>query len=221
MSSTPSTRLLIVRHGRSEWNAQGRWQGHADIPLDDEGQRQAATAAEVLGTFDGVWASDLQRAMLTAQIIAEIIGIGPVQIDPRLRETDVGPWEGLRRHEVEDRWPGFLEAQQRPEGFEDYDLAAGRLMAAMRDIAAMHRGGEVLIVSHGGVIRSVLRTLTDTDSHLSNLSGCWFGVDDDGRITASEVISLLHRPDAPTTGAGAGAGAGAGTSTTRLTDQVL
>ena len=91
----PATRLLVARHGQSEWNALGRWQGHADVPLSDDGMRQAADAGLALGTFDAVWASDLQRALLTAQIIAEIIGIGPVMIDARLRETDVGPWQGL------------------------------------------------------------------------------------------------------------------------------
>ena len=190
VTSTPRTRLLVVRHGRSEWNAQHRWQGLADIPLDDEGQRQAAQAAEVLGTFDGVWASDLQRATLTAQIIAELVGMGPVQIDPRLRETDVGPWEGLDRDAVEAGWPGYLAAKMRPEGFEDYAAAAERVMAAFRDIAAAHRGGEVLIVSHGGVIRAVLREVADIDPHIVNLAGCWFEVDAAGCIVAGDVVSL-------------------------------
>jgi len=186
-----TTRLLVVRHGRSVWNTQGRWQGHADIPLDDEGMQQAVVAAEVLGAFDAVWASDLQRATLTAQIIAELHGIGPVLIDPRLRETDVGPWEGLRAHEVEAGWPGFLAAKQRPEGFEPYPDAAARVLAALVDIAAQHRGGEVLVVSHGGVIRAVRRALDSADPHMPNLSGSWFSVDVSGRVSAGEVVELV------------------------------
>lgn len=186
-----STRFLVVRHGRSVWNAEGRWQGHADIPLDDEGERQAAAAAEVLGAFDAVWASDLQRASLTAQIIAELHGVGPVQVDPRLRETDVGPWEGLRHDEVEAGWPGYLAARRRPDGFEDYSAAASRALAALVDIAALHPGGDVLVVSHGGTIRAVRRHLDAPDPMLSNLSGSWFSVDMHGRIEAGELVSLL------------------------------
>lgn len=198
---TRVTRLLVVRHGRSVWNAEGRWQGHADIPLDEEGLRQAAAAAEVLGSFDAVWASDLQRASLTAQIIAELHGIGPVQLDARLRETDVGPWEGLRHDEVEAGWPGFLAARRRPEGFEDYAAAAERALAALADIAEAHAGGDVLVVSHGGTIRAVRRHLDAADPMLSNLAGSWFSVDDRRRVTAGDLVRLLDPPaDAATPG---------------------
>jgi broad specificity phosphatase PhoE len=202
MSGSPSsasghTRLLVVRHGRSEWNSQGRWQGHADIPLDDAGMHQAAAAAEVLGAFDAIWASDLQRATLTAQIIAELHGVGPVQIDPRLRETDVGPWEGLQAAEVEAGWPGFLADHRRPEGFEPYADAAARVLASLVDIAAAHRGGDVLVVSHGGVIRAVRRALDSPDPHMPNLSGSWFSVDPHGRVAAGEVVVLVDHSSSP------------------------
>ena len=192
----PLTRVLVVRHGRSVWNAEGRWQGHADIALDDEGQLQAAAAAEVLGSFDAIWASDLQRARLTAQIIAELHGTGPVLVDARLRETDVGPWEGLRHAEVEAGWPGFLAERRRPEGFEDYGAAAERALAALVDIAAAHRGGEVLVVSHGGVIRAVRRHLEADDPMVPNLGGSWFHVHHDDRVEAGELVRLLDAPAA-------------------------
>jgi probable phosphoglycerate mutase len=134
---TDPTRLLVIRHGQSEWNAVGRWQGRADVALDQAGRLQAAEAALVLGTFDGVWASDLQRAQLTAMIIAEILGIGPVLTDARLSETDVGPWEGLTQREVEEGWPGFLAERRRPEGFEPYDEAAERMLVRATDLAAV------------------------------------------------------------------------------------
>lgn len=191
-SSRPqATRLLVVRHGQSEWNAAGRWQGHADVPLDEAGRRQAAEAALTLGTFDGIWASDLQRAQLTAMIIGEIIGIGPVLVDARLGETDVGPWEGLTQGEVEAGWPGFLAERRRPEGFESYDDAAARMIQALRHIAGHHRGGEVLVISHGGVIRAARRLLGAPDARLPNLAGSWFEVDGDDRVGASDLVALI------------------------------
>lgn len=169
-----TTRLLVLRHGQSEWNASRRWQGQADIALDETGVRQARAAGDVLGTFDAIWASDLQRASMTAEIIAESTGVGPVQIDSRLRETHVGPWEGLTHQQVESGWPGFLAAHRRPAGFEPYDDAAARMRAALVAIAGDQPGGEVLIVSHGGVIRALRRFLGGVDDHLANLAGCWF-----------------------------------------------
>jgi len=189
-SRPPPTRLLVVRHGQSEWNAAGRWQGHADIALDRTGELQAAEAAEVLGIFDAVWASDLARAHRTAQIIAMMTGVGPVRTDPRLRETDVGPWEGLTRHEVEREWPGFLAERRRPEGFEAYEDAAARLIEVLLEIAADHPGGEVLVVSHGGVIRAARRALGADAPHLPNLSGSWFETRA-GRLVAGESVRLL------------------------------
>ena len=186
-----ATRLLVIRHGQSEWNAVGRWQGRADVALDEAGRQQAAEAAMSLGTFDGVWASDLQRAHLTAMIIAEIIGIGPVLVDARLAETDVGPWEGLTQREVEAGWPGFLAARRRPDGFEPYDDAAARMIEALRHIARQHRGGEVLVVSHGGVIRAARRLLSAPDARLPNLSGSWFAVDADNGVHAGELVALI------------------------------
>ena len=111
---SPEARLLVVRHGQSEWNAVGRWQGRADPPLTMEGRRQAAAAARALGTFDGVVSSPLQRAAETAAIIAEHLGIGPVLTDPDLMERDAGEWQGLTRGQIEMEWPGYLEEGKRP-----------------------------------------------------------------------------------------------------------
>jgi probable phosphoglycerate mutase len=183
------TRLLVVRHGQSEWNAVGRWQGQADPPLSDEGRLQAAGAGLQLGMFDAVWASDLQRASLTAAIIAEIIGIGPVLLDQRLRETHVGPWEGLTHDEVATGWPGYLDTHRRPEGFEPYDDAAARMIAAFVEIAAASPGGEVLVVSHGGVIRAARRFLGAADARMANLGGSWFTVAGDV-VEAGDVVDL-------------------------------
>jgi len=197
------TRLLVLRHGQSEWNAVGRWQGQADPPLSDEGQLQAADAGLLLGTFDAIWASDLERASLTAGIIAAIIGIGPVLLDQRLRETHVGPWEGLTHDEVNTGWPGFLDTHRRPDGFEPYDDAAVRMCAAFTDIAAANPGGEILVISHGGAIRAVRRLLGAPDARMPNLGGSWFtvrGTGVDVQVAAGEVVDLIGAVQAGPTG---------------------
>jgi broad specificity phosphatase PhoE len=184
------THLLMLRHGQSEWNAAGRWQGHANPSLSNEGRQQASDAADRLGGFDAIWASDLERAAHTAAIIAAALGIGPVIVDERLRETDVGEWEGLTTAEVEAGWPGYLASHRRPDSFEDYDLAAARVAAALTDIAAAHPAGEVLIVSHGGVIRSLRRMLGAPDGYLGNLCGSWFQATADGAMHAGDMVNL-------------------------------
>lgn len=181
----------MVRHGQSEWNAAGRWQGLADVPLDRAGMLQAAAAADVLGMFDAIWSSHLQRATLTAQIVAELTGTGPVQVDERLRENDVGPWEGLDREQVETGWPGFLAAQRRPEGFESYDDASARMTAALLDIASRHPGGEVFVVSHGGVIGALRRRLGAPHERYPNLGGAWFVAHPGAGLRLGERVALL------------------------------
>jgi broad specificity phosphatase PhoE len=191
-----ATRLLVLRHGQSAWNAAGRWQGHADIPLDDDGRRQAHEAAERLpsmGSFTAAWSSDLLRARQTAEIIAAAVGIDELHVDVRLRENDVGPWEGLNQQEVERGWPGYLAARRRPDGFESYEDAAARMCAALSDIAAGHPGADVLVACHGGVMRAVRRVLGAVDQHIPNLGGCWFEVGADGTITAGDVVVARDR----------------------------
>jgi len=184
------TRLLVIRHGESEWNAMRRWQGQADPPLNDEGVRQAREAALKLGSFDAIWSSDLQRACHTAAIIAEALGVGPVQVDPRLRETHVGPWQGLTHDEIEVGWPGFLADRRRPDGFEIDEDVNGRVLEAFHDIAATTPGGEALVVTHAGVIRSVRRALGEVDVQMPNLSGSWFTVGADA-VSVGALVNII------------------------------
>jgi probable phosphoglycerate mutase len=157
-----TTRILLVRHGESEWNAIGRWQGWADPPLSDLGRQQAFEAAAVVGSVDGIVSSDLQRAVQTALVVSESIGVGPVMTDAGLRERDVGEWTGLTRAEIDERWPGTYEswrtgAMPSPPGGEQNDEIIERVLTALREIASTFDGGEVLAVAHGGVIRLLER----------------------------------------------------------------
>lgn len=172
--------ILLLRHGQSEWNAVQRWQGLADTALSELGRSQARFVGSVLATqrtrFAGAWASDLARAAETAAILAAALGLGPVTHDPRLREADVGEWQGLTSGEIERAWPGYLEARRRPPGFEPFDAVVGRVVPALHDIATA-AGGPALIVAHSGVIRTVVHHLGHADSRVPNLGGVWLAVE--------------------------------------------
>ncbi|HXY91967.1 MAG TPA: histidine phosphatase family protein [Acidimicrobiia bacterium] len=165
------TRLVLVRHGESTWNAAGRWQGHADPPLSPLGERQAADAAEHAQGVEAVWTSDLARARRSAEIIAGLRGLG-VRVEPGLRERDAGEWQGLTRTEIEQLWPGYLGSGRRPPGFEGDEALLARALAAITEIGAAHRGESVLVVTHGGVVRTLERHLGAEDRGLlPNLGG--------------------------------------------------
>ncbi len=145
-------RVLLTRHGQSAWNAEGRWQGQADPPLSKLGRAQARAAGALVGSFDAVIASDLDRASSTAQIIAEDTGIGPVLVDPRLRERDAGEFQGLTRPEIEERFPGHLASATWPPSWEPDASLLGRALEALDAIAERVGAGEVLVVAHAGII---------------------------------------------------------------------
>ena len=155
------TGILLARHGETDWNRIGRWQGHADPPLNDAGRRQAAELAERLAG-DGiaaVYSSDLRRARETAREVGERLGLEVVE-DPALREIDVGSWSGLTRAEVEQRFPEgyarWLAGEIGHDG-ETREQLTERVVAAVERIARAHRGATVLVVSHGGAIRALRR----------------------------------------------------------------
>jgi broad specificity phosphatase PhoE len=184
------TDLLVVRHGQSEWNAIGRWQGHADPALSELGRRQAAVAAGSIGAVDGIISSDLLRAAETAAIIAQQLGVGPVMIDERLRERDVGEWTGLTRTEIDKRWPGWIDDSRRPDGFEGIDSVLMRVLNAFTAIRDQSPGGSLLVVTHGGVIRSLARSHGLDDSPVANLAGITMRISESGQ-TIGERIALL------------------------------
>jgi uncharacterized phosphatase len=167
------TRMLLVRHGQSEWNAQGRWQGRADPPLSELGRRQAHHAAARLGRVDAIVASPLRRAFDTARIMAEQLGVGPVIPDADLVERDAGEWSGLTRAEIEARWPGWIEAGRRPEGYEHDDSVIERVTRALERIERRHRGADVVIVCHGGIIYALEGYHGDPAGRIPNLGARW------------------------------------------------
>lgn len=165
------TRILLIRHGQSTWNADGRWQGRADPPLSELGARQATVAAGSI-VDDGivrVWASPLQRAHQTAAIVAAELGL-TVETDARLEERDAGDWTGKTRTEIEAGWPGYLAAGHRPDGFETDDVLHERAWAALAEIA-VSATEPTLVVSHGGLIRVVERALGSEPHSVPNLGG--------------------------------------------------
>jgi probable phosphoglycerate mutase len=137
--------LLLIRHGETDWNAEHRWQGHADVPLNARGRDQAKALAEELAPegVDAIYASDLSRARDTAEIVGERLGV-PVVLDPDLREIDVGSWDG-----------------------EPHERHGERILRAVRTIAERHPGERVAVVSHGGSLRRM-------QEHLGGELDAWF-----------------------------------------------
>jgi broad specificity phosphatase PhoE len=197
-----SRRLLVVRHGQSVWNADGRWQGQADTPLSPLGREQAREAAPRLARFgfSRVIASDLQRARLTAEILADRLGLA-VEVDPDLREIDVGDWTGLTRDEIDARWPGELAewAAGRSEstvGGETRTHLTDRARSALVLAAGGSSPGDsILVVSHGALIRNLDRSLGLRPQAIANLGGRWYTSDRDGSLAAGDLMALTDPED--------------------------
>jgi broad specificity phosphatase PhoE len=183
-----ATRVLLARHGQSAWNAEGRWQGQADPPLTDLGRRQAHEAARALGALDAIWASDLQRAAQTAAIISADLGVGPVVLDPDLRERDAGEFSGLTRDEIEARFPGHLADRRRPPGWEPDEHLLARGLRVVARIAAAVPGGDVLAVTHGGLVYTLEAHLGGENLRLANLAARWLEVSGESLRLGGRII---------------------------------
>ncbi len=189
------TRLLIARHGESEWNALGKWQGRADPPLSTLGRKQAHAAVEKLGVVDAIIASPLERASMTAAIISEGLGVGPLVLEPRLVERDAGEWSGLTRADIEREWPDYLSEGKRPPGYEsDEDLLA-RVTDALDDLTSRLDVAEMLIVAHGGVIYALEQLLGSSFERMPNLGARWFDWKPGGTSTLGERLYLVDDDD--------------------------
>ena len=156
-------RLIFIRHGSSTWNEERRIQGQLDPPLSARGEDQAARLAERLKDKKpaGFYSSDLSRAAATAGAIAARIGREPMLM-PELREIALGEWEGLDREQIRAAYPQQWEQWTSSPtwdlvpGSEGTSAFEARVGAALDDLLGRHRTGEVLIVTHGGVIQVAL-----------------------------------------------------------------
>lgn len=162
-----ATRIIAIRHGETAWNVDTRIQGHLDIPLNDTGLWQARQVARALAgePLSAIYASDLQRAHTTARAIAEVTG-APLVPEPALRERSFGELEGRTFAEIEAELPEQARRwRQRdphfaPEGGETLMQLRERIAATTHRLAALHTGGLVVLVAHGGVLDVLYRLAT-------------------------------------------------------------
>jgi broad specificity phosphatase PhoE len=169
------TELLLVRHGETDWNAEGRLQGHTDRPLSDYGREQARRLADELEgeELDAIYASDLLRARETAEIVGGRLGL-PVELDADLREKDWGNWEGL----------SALERDRVEFVGESTEAHQERMLQALRRIAERHPAGRVLVVTHGGSMRRVQTKVLGLALPVVENCGRWLCTWDDGSLRA-------------------------------------
>lgn len=168
--------LYIVRHGETEWNKLGKYQGITDVPLNENGIAQAKACGQALShiQFDRILSSDLSRAVVTAEAIRGSQDI-PIIQDERLRELNFGDWEALLFTEIEQRWPGLIDEMYRnphivkvPNGESFKDLQ-DRAWAGVEEFIHENDKEETLLIAcHGGTIRTILCKLL----HIS-ISHCW------------------------------------------------
>lgn len=155
------TKALLVRHGQTDWNAAGRWQGHQDVPLNQTGRAQAqALAVRIAGwPITAIYSSDLRRAGETAEILGGALGLTPTY-DAALRERSAGIFEGLTGAELRAAYPGVLESietgEVRPIGGETFEELQTRVITVYADILRRHPDETILIVSHGGALHALL-----------------------------------------------------------------
>ena len=158
------TRIILVRHGRTEWNRVERFRGRANVPLDDTGLAQAEAAGKrIAADWDvaAVYSSPLSRAVQTAQAIARHYSL-PVTAHPGLFDIDYGQWQGLTPDEARQQWPELVNAwyhapqTARIPGGESLDDLRARGMAAVSELAARHAGRTIVLVGHTVVNRVIL-----------------------------------------------------------------
>lgn len=168
--------LYLVRHGETDWNLARRIQGRTDIPLNDTGRGQAAATGALLArrSWDAVVTSPLSRALETGQIIAAELGMPEPTTDVALVERNYGEAEGMDYLTLSETFPEGAEVP----GRESHDEVAARALPALLQIARAHPGQAVVVVAHGGVIRSVLGAVDPTGKH--------------GMITNGSIHSLRY-----------------------------
>ena len=172
---TQIERLLLIRHGQTDWNVDGRWQGTIPVGLNDVGRTQAQALATYLAQrqIGSIYTSHLPRAFDTAKAIGDTIGVIP-QTDERLQEFNLGVFQGLTRHEISQRYPN--EWHDFEADYWNYSVTNGESRRALQNraydvfqhIVANAVGPEVAVVSHGGTIRMLLLRLFDGAPELNH-----------------------------------------------------
>ncbi|GAB3623936.1 histidine phosphatase family protein [Mariniluteicoccus endophyticus] len=156
-----AARLIVWRHGQTDWNLERRWQGEADIPLNETGRaqaREAAPAVAALGITE-IWSSPLQRARATAEELAQLTGL-EVRTDDRLKEISVGEWSGRPVAELRDEFAEVLDAEARGEdvvrgGGESVRQVERRVAEALHEIGEQAPDGAVVAVAMHGLAGKV------------------------------------------------------------------
>ena len=188
------TDLILIRHGRTDWNQQKRYQGQIDISLNEEGVKQAHVTAEQLRDIplEAVYASDLQRAHHTARILSKPRNLTPVP-DPRLREINHGEWEGLLYEEIRARYPvEFARFHEDPAnasapGGESILSLHQRVCSSFQDIISRHPDGQVAVVSHGLALATIL-----AKHHDGNLKRVFTWIPDNAQPVYLKLEKCLH-----------------------------
>lgn len=167
---------MLWRHGQTAWNAEHRFQGHRDVPLNQVGRAQARRAARHLASLGPtqIWSSDLSRASATADFLAALTGL-PVQLDKDLRERHGGAWEGLTTAEIRERYPQEVAAWD-PPGGEPLDMLAERTCGALQRIAEGAGPGSLVVVAgHGASLTWGMSRLLGLDERVTGGLGncCW------------------------------------------------
>lgn len=195
--SNHMTEILMVRHGQSEWNALGRWQGQADPPLSPLGLEQAEAGGSYLATlaketaFDGIASSTLDRAATTGDVIAKHLGFDTPYRTANLAERDAGEWSGMTRPEIDDQYPGFLKAKKYPPGYEsDKDLLP-RIRRGLREVCDNVAGNRLIVTAHGGIIYCIEASLGKPFRHMANLGALWFDFDAEDKFVLGDRLELL------------------------------
>lgn len=195
--------VLVIRHGLTFWNAEHRWQGRADIDLHPDGIEQAKDAAERLTgvRIHQVISSNLIRAQRTAEILqgSLVMTESDLLIDDRFAERDIGQWSGLVTDEIEAQWPGRLNQWRRGEaevpGGEKESAMAARVMDGLRSTLTSISAQLIpvaVVVSHGGVMRTLDRLTRASERNVHNLDGRWYSLVGD-EIVPGEVVRLAER----------------------------
>ncbi|XP_050234761.1 phosphoglycerate mutase-like protein 4 [Mercurialis annua] len=203
------TEIIVVRHGETPWNCDGRIQGHLDVELNDVGRQQAVAVADRLANeseISAIYSSDLKRARETAQIIASKCNVLEVTEDPDLRERHLGELQGLVYREAAKLKPDAFKAtlplsrtdQEIPGGGESLDQVYNRCTISLQKIGRNHKGQRVVVVTHGGVVRAFHKYAApkeESPGKIRNASINIFHIDGDDNCTLTTWGDISHLSD--------------------------